>query len=119
MNPPSIVDHPVSRISDRDAGSEEIGSENYGAIRQPQLSIFKLIGVRLALFVLVAATKVNAETRGELVVMLKVAPSLSTETFFEIAGRKPDQRAGKSIESVVEPGCAGTPSVLMLLPSIA
>src|SRR5687768_2758887 len=45
----------------------------------------------------------NGEPRGEFVVMFEVPPALTTKTFFEITGRKPDERARQSIQSVVQP----------------
>src|SRR5688572_16992445 len=85
--------HPISRVGDCYSRSKNFWGENYGAIRQPQLRVFKMVGVRLALFVFSAVTKVDREAGGELLVVFKITPSLSTETFFKISGWKPDQRA--------------------------
>src|SRR5262249_60984267 len=90
--------HAVANISDPHSGSKDIGREDNGSIRQPDLSIFKRVGGRLALSVLVAAREVDAHSCGHLLMVLVIAKARP-----ELAGGGlPYQRAGNSIEFVVE-----------------
>src|SRR5215216_508535 len=81
----------------RVADPEEVGREDDGAVREAELRVLERVRARLALLVLIAAAEVEGEARGELFVMLEVAPPLAAEAVLEVAGREPDERAGESV----------------------
>ena len=102
LNTPIDRCHLVNRIIDQDPRSEEIGREDYAAVREPELGVLELVVIRLALLVLFAIGEMTSQPGSHFLVIFKVAETLAEFT----CRRHPYEHTRIRLEIIRQLGCA-------------
>ncbi len=102
LNTPIDRCHFVNRVIDHDPRPEEIGREDYAAVREPELGVLELVVIRLALLVLFAIGEMTSQPGSHFLVIFKVAETLTEFT----RRRHPDEHSRIRFEIIRQLGCA-------------